>query len=173
MFTDTEEIWIDAVPGADKHVPFWQLDKVVTNKTKDMALYEVIGNVNGETVTLTPEFTDAVNVLMMYGVIDINGNFNVNLYESIIANANDFQAQELSDAMAVITESNTIGYSFGEKIIHGVSVVSMFVPGIPNTATAARLIFSSSSISVRTSSALKSEPDKTRLNKVSYSDCNS
>lgn len=51
-----EELWIDAVPGANKLTPVWQVD--YKPKVNEMPLYDVIGNTGGNTVGWTPTTAD-------------------------------------------------------------------------------------------------------------------
>lgn len=48
---DGSEIWIDPVPGSEKLIPTWNLDKYTNDET--MALYNVVGNSNENTVGYT------------------------------------------------------------------------------------------------------------------------
>lgn len=78
VFDDGGEIWLDAVPGADKLSPVWQLDETVNKNT--MALHDVIGSVSFEESTsdteLPADLTAAIELLLHYGVINEAGDVN-------------------------------------------------------------------------------------------------
>ncbi len=124
VFYKGDEIWIDAIPGADKHTPVWQLDKFVNSNT--MPLYDVIGNVPGthyasiEEFTNSAEFENAVQVLVKYNLVNLQtGDLNNDLLQGLLNSLQGDEKIELVNALNLMTSAaQTIGYTVGEKIVH-------------------------------------------------------
>lgn len=131
VFDGDEEIWIDPVPGADKHSPVWQLDKKV--KASNMALHDIIAGV-GDVQTITAdsffesdEFDYAVAELVKYNLVNLQtGAIDNETLLYLLQSLPEDEATNLQNAIAILNAgSQAIGYTLGEKILHAAAKVPM------------------------------------------------
>jgi hypothetical protein len=128
VFDKGNEIWIDPVPGADKLTPVWQLDETVKNNS--MALHDVIGGIPETTVSdnsLSPQLTDAIQLLLNYGVINENADVNTDLFEFLLTQSDPAESDRLNAAYNLLYSSSTIGGLFA-SIAHAAAKIQL-APG--------------------------------------------
>lgn len=129
VFDGDQEIWIDPVPGAEKIVPVWQLDKYIKNNYT-MPLYDVIGGIpeiQSEESTsddqLAPEVSNAIETLLQYGVINEQGAVNNDRVQELIQILPEDEWHKVNDALQLIT-GGTISGLFS-SIAHVASKIAL------------------------------------------------
>lgn len=126
-----KEIWIDPVPGSENLTPTWILDKKVKNTS--MALYDVIAGIDQpmvedlEDLNLPQSTIDAVQLLLKYGIIYENGQFDYDKANRLIAQLPAYEATPIADAITTITTNATIGGVISDAA-HALAKVTLFAP---------------------------------------------
>lgn len=137
------EYWIDPTPGANDKEPAYYIDK--KPKAVNMALYRNISGIGGMidyemtsdlmTQNVTPDMPDdlpsdiieKINLLLAYGVIDENGNFNQDqlMYLSMQVDLDVYKT--IIDAKQSLEQASQVGGLFGD-VWRGIKKVTLAVP---------------------------------------------
>lgn len=138
VWINGKEIWIDPTPGATDKTPMWQEDKFI--KADTMALRRNIANVadpSAEVVVfdpneesdaqLSPELLSAIQLLLYYEVLDVNGNINDAQLTALQSQLPQDVLKQVIDARYLIQQQSTVGNIFTD-IWRGIKKVTLFIP---------------------------------------------